>query len=170
MNSPVSRQTQRLPAVFVGSSSEALEVAEYLQYALQSSRVAEATIWDQGFFQLSDGTLESLVKKAEDFDFAIMIVTPDTRVSARGSEHATARANVLFEIGLFIGLLGRERTFIVACEDDHVELPSDLLGATIAKYPRRNDGNLKAALMSPVIAIREAIHHLGSRDHRQTAR
>src|SRR5207237_263634 len=81
-----------------------------------------------------------------------------------------ARANVLFEIGLFIGLLGRERTFIVACEDDHVELPSDLLGATIAKYPRRNDGNLKAALMSPVIAISEAIHHLGSRNHRQTAR
>ena len=162
---PQESAAQQLPAVFIGSSSEALEIAENLQDALQSSNVAEVTIWQQGFFQLSGGTLESLVGKAADFDFAIMIVTPDTQVSARGSEFATPRANVLFEIGLFIGLLGRTRTFIVMCENDKVELPSDLLGATIAKFPRRKDGNLKAAMTSAVIAIREAIRNLGPRMH-----
>ena len=170
MNSPAPNLAKRLPTVFIGSSKEALEIAEYLQDALQSSRAAEATIWQQGFFQVSGGALDSLVKKEENFDFAIMIVTPDTLVSARGVEHATARANVLFEIGLFIGLLGRERTFIVACEDDRVELPSDLHGVTIAKYPRRSDGNFRGAMMPAIIGIREAIRALGPRDHRPLPR
>lgn len=152
-----------LPTVFIGSSSEALEIAEYLQDALESARVAEATIWKQGFFQLPDSSIESLVSKAADFDFAVMIMTADTKVSARGREHAAARANVLFEIGLFIGLIGRKRTFIVMCEDEEVELPSDLHGAMIAKYPHRQDRNLKAAMNAATIAIREAIRNLGPR-------
>jgi hypothetical protein len=153
----------RIPAVFIGCSAEALEIAENLKHAMQSSKIAVATIWKQAFSPVSGGTLESLVDGAERFDFAILIVTPDTQVSARGRAFSLARANVLFEIGLFVGTLGRERTFIVAGEQDEVELPSNLHGATIARFQRPSHGNLKASMMPAVITIREAIRSLGPR-------
>lgn len=170
MSEPANLQTAfepRLPVVFIGSSSESLEIAEYLQAALQVSQAAQVTTWKDAFFQLALGTLESLANGAKAFDFAIMIVTPDTTVSARGSEFATARDNVWIEIGLFVGTLGRERTFIVMCDQDKIELPSDLHGATVAKFPRPKDGNLTAAMKPAVILIREAIRRLGPRANRE---
>ena len=129
----------RIPNVFIGSSSEGLEIAQYIQAALQRGNMIDATIWDQAFFPLSSVTLEGLATGARDFDFAVMVITPDGERSVRQKKAVVAPENVLFEIGLFVGTLGRERTFVVMCEQDRVELPSDLAGATIAKYSRPRD-------------------------------
>jgi hypothetical protein len=40
-----------LPSVFIGSSSEGKEVAEYIQLALEE--YCEITLWSQGVFGLS---------------------------------------------------------------------------------------------------------------------
>ena len=54
----------RKPSVFIGSSSEGLQVARCLQ--MEMDYEAEVTIWHQGVFGLSGGTLESLVRKVSD--------------------------------------------------------------------------------------------------------
>src|SRR5688572_12732348 len=64
---------QRKPCVFIGSSSEGLTVAEAIQTNLEHD--CKSVIWSQGVFGLGEGTLESLVEKADDFDFAILVVT-----------------------------------------------------------------------------------------------
>ena len=135
------------PAVFIASSSESLDLASAMQESLE--HVAEVTVWSQDVFKLSRYNIESLIDALETSDFGVFMFEPQDIVNIRGTEKLTVRDNVLFELGLFIGKLGRERCFIVAPrgKEDDIHLPSDLLGITPALYePNRQDKNLVAAL------------------------
>jgi predicted nucleotide-binding protein len=136
-------ETKR-PTVFIGSSSEGLPVAELVQLNLDYS--CDCVIWSQGVFGLSEGTLESLVRAADRFDFAVLVLTPDDLVAKRNVTGQQPRDNVLFELGLFMGKLGRERTFIVHGRGLDLKLPTDLAGITPATFARRSDDNMRAAL------------------------
>jgi predicted nucleotide-binding protein len=69
----------------------------------------------------------------------------------------TARDNVIFELGFFMGALGPERTFIVYSRDNSPTLPSDLAGVTVATFAERQDGNIDAAVGPASIQIKQAI-------------
>ena len=86
------------PCVFIGSSTEGLEIARAIQVNLDQA--CELTIWGQGIFGLGGGTLENLVEKLDDFDFAIFVLTPDDLVTSRGRRQESPRDNVLLELGL----------------------------------------------------------------------
>ena len=43
----------------------------------------------------------------DQFDFAVMILSPDDMTESRDQSYASPRDNVLFELGLFMGRLGR---------------------------------------------------------------
>ncbi len=147
------------PSLFVGSSREGIEVARAIQVALEDA--AEVTLWNQGFFGLSQGTLETLVNSVQRFDFAVLVATPDDMVTRREETALSPRDNVLFELGLFMGRLGRDRTFLV-CDPRTVRLPTDLLGVSIGVYDSaRVDGNLVAALGPATYQIRNVIRDLG---------
>lgn len=155
-----------LPSVFIGSSSEGITVARNLHAQLQDSKIAEVVIWSQGVFGLGSGTLETLELEAPKHDFAILILTPDDMSLSRGRKHNAPRDNVLFELGLFIGAIGRRRTFIVASDAPRLKLPSDLAGITVAHFPEqaRKDGRLASALGSAVDKILDAIERNGRRN------
>jgi predicted nucleotide-binding protein len=140
------------PRIFVASSTEGLTVAEALQVGLEYE--AEVTVWSQGVFGLASGTLETLVATAKAFDFAILVLTPDDMVVKRGEEKPAARDNVLFELGLFMGALGRHRTFIVHPRVGEMHLPSDLAGI---------DGDLQAAVGPVCTKIKRAVRDQGRR-------
>lgn len=148
------------PSMFIGSSVEGLHVAEHIQLGLDHN--VECTIWDQGLFGLSRGTLESLVDATRSCDFAALVLTADDLVHKRGTTAASPRDNVILELGIFMGALGRERTFIVYCRDEPPALPSDLAGITVATYARRADGNLTAALGPVCTLLKEAIRKVRS--------
>jgi predicted nucleotide-binding protein len=148
------------PQMFIGSSGEGLEIAQLVQLELE--RDIESTIWNQGPFGLSQGTLESLVKLKDQYDFAVLVLTPDDVVIKRGNQGNAARDNVIFELGLFMGSLGRERTFMLYCSDDRLELPSDLAGVTAATYKRPSGNNLQAALGPACTKIRIAVRAVNS--------
>jgi predicted nucleotide-binding protein len=85
------------------------------------------------------------------------VLTPDDLVSKRDSTKNSPRDNVLFELGLFMGALGREKTYIAYCRDEALDLPTDLAGVTSATFAKRTDGNLTAALGPVCTRIKNAI-------------
>jgi predicted nucleotide-binding protein len=55
------------PKIFIGSSVEGLSVAYAIQQNLTQD--AESTVWDQGIFELSKTSIESLTNVVERSDF-----------------------------------------------------------------------------------------------------
>ncbi|SRR6266487_4316268 len=154
-----------LPSLFIGSSSEGLKVAEYLQVALEDH--CEVTIWSQGVIGLGQSPLDSLVAACKHSDFAVFIFTPSDMLTKHGSVTLAPRDNVLFELGLFMGWLGRSRTFIVYCGDEKIDLPSDLVGVAKATFPKREDGNIEAAINPAAVKIKNAIGKIRNSDNPQ---
>lgn len=153
------------PAVFIGSSTEALDVARHFQIALEGVFACEATVWDQDVFTPGLYAMEALVEQAESSDFAVLVVTPDDLVETRGRSAPAPRDNVLFEAGLFMGALGVRRVLLL-CPDgvDDLKLPSDLLGLNrLPSYTIRDDANFAAAMARPAMAAKKAMARLGPR-------
>lgn len=149
------------PSVFIGSSTEGLDVAKAIQVNLDHG--CEVVLWSQGVFGLSTGTLDSLVSALDTFDFAVIVVTPDDLVTSRGDTKNAPRDNVLLELGMFIGAIGRSRTFIVYDRTADLKLPSDLAGVTPATYQPHSSNNLPAALGAATTLIQNAISASGRR-------
>ena len=150
------------PSLFIASSSESVDVAYALQENLE--HVAEVTVWSQGVFDLSRFALESLLDVLDAADFGLFVFAPNDVLSIRGQDKQAVRDNVVFELGLFIGRLGRDRNFIVIPKgnEESFRLPSDLLGLTPALYePNRQDTNLRAALGPASSKIMKAISKHG---------
>ena len=149
----------RKPRIFIASAVESLDVADAFNVNLDHQ--TDVTVWKNGF-TLSQGTIDSLVHMAESVDFAIFIFTPDDIAQIREQQKNISRDNIVFELGLFIGTLGKERCFIVKPRDTDLHLPTDLLGLTPADYNgNRSDGNLEAAVNHPCVLIKKEIARLG---------
>jgi hypothetical protein len=148
--------------VFVGSSTEGLNIAKALQILLDHA--CEVTIWSQGVFGLSQGTLESLVNALDEYDFAVLALTADDLVISRDALSSAPRDNVLFELGLFIGGLGRSRTFLVYDRTSGLKLPTDLAGVSAATFEPHANGNLQSSLGAAATRIEEQVKRLGVRD------
>jgi hypothetical protein len=144
------------PRVFIGSSSEKLPVAKALQRSLGSE--VYSTVWYQ-IFRPADFIIESILEALSDNDFGIFIVTGDDVVKSRGYKSESPRDNVVLELGLFIGRLGRRCSFIVIPKslESKLRLPTDLLGITYLCYDDGHD-NLEAALGPVTTKIMEQIN------------
>ena len=76
--------------------------------------------------------------------YAIVLLTPDDAGSLQGDENdpkPRARQNVIFELGFFIGRLGRER--VCALTKGDVEIPSDYAGIEYIPFNDADDWQLR---------------------------
>lgn len=142
-------------SVFIGSSSEGIEFARALRNQLDND--AEITLWTDDFFNLGSTFIETLLTKLPLFDFAILVFTADDWGKSREQQMAMPRDNVVFELGLFMGHLSKERTFLVHEKKEDLKIPSDLSGAVTATFRRRDDGNYRAAVGQASDDIRKII-------------
>jgi hypothetical protein len=120
------------PKLFIGSSSEGIEVARVAKELLSANTLP--TLWEEDIFLPGTIALEVLEEQLEKHAFALLVATPDDLLLKRQDVVTTLRDNVLFECGLFMGALGRRRTFLFAPKGAHIELPTDLKGLAIARY------------------------------------
>lgn len=82
--------------------------------------------------------IEKFVDYAREVGFAVVLLTPDDLggASADASQKSRARQNVIFELGYFVGSLGRGRACLL--RKGEVEIPSDLYGVV---YTTMDSGN-----------------------------
>ena len=119
--------------VFVASSSEQIAVARTVANALKTSQL-EPKVWDEETFSFSDSYIESLESELDRADFAIVIVTGDDSANVRNKTVNLPRDNVIFELGLFTGRLGRKRCFFLIDGASETQLASDLSGVNPVKF------------------------------------
>lgn len=153
-----TRQRRHMrPRLFVASSIESLDVAYAIQENLDYQM--EVTVWTQGIFDLSKSALDSLYGMARQVDAAAFVFSPHDEAFVRGKMKLAVRDNVVFELGLFVGVLSPERCFILKPRSfSDLNFPSDLLGITPADYADdRQDGNMVAALGVACSRIRRAL-------------
>ena len=124
------------PRIFLGSSGKQAKLVQALTRGLED--VAHVEPWTTSF-NPGTTTLERLLELTREVDFAAFVFARDDWTNASplasdpaGSGQASPRDNVVFEAGLFGGVLGMRRTFILHASGS--KLPSDLLGLTCVRY------------------------------------
>jgi hypothetical protein len=156
-----------LPTIFIGSSVESLPIAQAIQANLEYD--AKVTLWDQGVFKLNNTALESLYKQISEVDFAIFVFMPEDIATIRDTKTLTVRDNVIFEMGLFIGGLGKDKVYYLIPRGVDFHLPTDLLGITSGTYNPDN-ANLQAATGTFCTQIKQLIKKLYSIEYPLTHR
>jgi hypothetical protein len=149
-----------LPRLFIGSSTDSIHLAEAIQANLAGA--IGATVWNQGVFRPGATLIEVLERKLREFDYAALVMTPESRTAAAGPQRNAPPGNLLVEAGLFLAHLGHARTFLI-CPDAGIELPSDLAGLIFATFPAGTNGNARALLAPACGQIKDAVLRLHAR-------
>lgn len=91
----------------------------------------------------------TIIEKITDYSdvgFAIVLLSPDDRAYSKKvkPEEAKPRArqNVIFELGFFIGILGRSRVVAIYEEVDDFQIPSDYKGVLYTSYDKEGKWQL----------------------------
>jgi hypothetical protein len=121
----INLKTQK-PKVFIGSSEEALEYGKAIKAKLKY--VASAEIWNEDIWSPGQAMLENLIGRLPRYDFAVLILSAEDITLSRGRVTHSPRDNIIFELGLFMGHLGRSRTFFLCSNRTKLKIPSDLNG------------------------------------------
>lgn len=141
---PISKvREERIVEIFMGSSLEAVEYMEEIAVQLEDLKV-KPLLWNatgKGIFIPNVNTIDSLIAIAERVDAAIFIFNADDKTwndkCALESTDAV-RDNVLFEYGLFMGELGKNKVCFI-CKGNP-KVASDLKGIT---YINGDEGDYK---------------------------
>jgi CRP/FNR family cyclic AMP-dependent transcriptional regulator len=146
--------------VFIISSVEALDIARAIQTAFEYDPFS-VVVWTDGVFRVSQYPMESLERQLDQSDFAIAVVQPDDITQSRGHGSPSPRDNVVFELGYFMGRLGRHRTFLVEPRETELKLPTDLLGINTVRYKYTSMKDLEISLAPACNQIRKIIKEIG---------
>ena len=156
--SPINRH----PVLFIGCSTESLDIGRSIQSALAYDDI-EAKLWTDNIFAASSFAIESLGRELQKSDFAALVLSPDDIAISRQETVEAPRDNMIFELGLFMGALGRKRTFLVCPRDLDLKIPTDLIGLTPMTYNPDPLWNPAAAVASVSNEIRSIILRTGPR-------
>lgn len=156
------RPANSTPSLLILSSTESIQIANSIRRRLRSRRL-KVRIWTDRVFRPGRGFLESLCAAVEDADLAVAVYTPDDKTTSRGTTKRAARDNVIFELGLAIGTLGRERAFMLRPRGVDLKIPSDYAGVTPLEYTHTPRPHRKVQLDAACEGLRHAAAALGPR-------
>ena len=154
--------------IFIASSNETLRHAKEFKRELLNAaqRNIEVIGWweNNRIFGPGTMTLDELIQEVQRCDFGVVFFTEDERILKDDQEILCPSSNCIFESGLFIQGLGRERCLILSSVDPN-QLPSDLRGLDYRRIARQENGQLDwtNALESLSLDIENLISNLGER-------
>src|SRR3954447_12935690 len=158
-------ESMEKPRIFLGSSGKQAKLLQALTRGLDD--VAHVEPWTTSF-NPGTTTLERLLELTREVDFAAFVFAQDDWTTnssavppiepAPAPGQASPRDNVVFEAGLFGGVLGMRRTFILHASG--ARLPTDLLGLTCV---RSDPGLTPTELKTVNQKVRRAIDVVGRR-------
>ena len=156
------RMVNTVPVLFVASSVESLPIAREIQDGLKHDDVV-VRIWTDKVFGVSRFPMEDLELAISEADFGLIVVGPDDKIVSREMPHDVPRDNVIFELGMCMGILARCRTFILRPKGIDIKIPTDLLGLTPLDYNPGGGKNLPSFLGPVCNELRRVIADRGSR-------
>lgn len=131
---PISRkQEEKRMEIFIGSSTEAKDYMDEVAAKLEELKTTPL-LWNasgKGIFVPGDNTVDALIKITKRVQAAVFIFNADDKTWNEKSALDTTdsvRDNVLFEYGLFMGALEKEKVCFV-CKGNP-KIASDLKGIT----------------------------------------
>ncbi len=137
----------RKKRIFIGSSSEELELAKTAKSILERDfdvTIWNDSVWDTSIFRINNNFLNDLLRASLQFDFGILIGTTDDEVKYRGNSVMQPRDNVLFELGLFIGRLGLSNCAFVI--DKELKVLTDITGISLSRFEKDNTNSYISAI------------------------
>jgi len=153
----VSREKIR---VFIISSVEALPIGRAIEDAFEHDNF-NVVLWPNDVFRVANYPIEDLERELEAADFAVAIAQPDDLIKVRRQKRSAPRDNVIFELGFFMGRLGRARAVLMEPRGEDVKLPSDLKGITTISYKYAEGDALPVAMSPACNRLRNHINRLG---------
>lgn len=139
------------PHLFIGSSKEQFKRVRVMDSFMKRRKV-QCLPW-QTLFAPGSITIDALLAATVKADFAALIISNDDVTTSRHKQEKSPRDNVLLELGLFMGRLGRERTFVI--HEKGAKVPSDLSGLTRIPF------SSPASFLKGCEAVKNQIVHLG---------
>ena len=115
---------RKKPSIFITSSIRDLKMVSELSLLIESMGF-DVIRWDQEGFSTGRTIIEAFESILSKIDAAIVLYGD-----------GSASPNVLFELGMLQGKLGRTKTIVLSSES--AKLPTDLLGTIYLKYSKEN--------------------------------
>jgi two-component system invasion response regulator UvrY len=145
------------PVVFIGSSGENLEKAKAIQAALQP--LCKPSLWQQGIPNMGTPALGSLatVLRHKRPDFAVFVVGAEDLPASKDPKANNSRDNIIFELGMLIGAISKERIFMVIDECADLHIPAGLAGIKTSKFSPSFRSTMETVLGPACNEIKKAI-------------
>jgi hypothetical protein len=141
------------PNIFIGSSGAGLKVAgkvkEYLSVA------GHCDLWeDEGVWEINKSTFDNLIRMVSYYDFGVFVATADDLTLTKDDKIVIEpRDNVILEMALFLGTLGKDKSFLLVEED--IKLPSDFNGIYMPRFKSTDDKTIETACKAFAEKIKE---------------
>ncbi len=132
------------PQIFVGSSGTGLPIAELVQKELAA--YGDAYLWTQGdLWNPNESTFDNLLRMSGFFDFGVFVATADDyTITSKKEVNYEARDNVLLEMAMFVGALGKRKAFMLV--EKNVDKPSDFHGIYMPTFDKDDPDSILASV------------------------
>jgi len=147
--------------ILVFSSTEGLDTAVAVKEGLGTFG-HEVRVWNEFVFLPGRILVKSLIDAVPSFDAAVLVMSPDSSLTHRGEVFDAPRDNLILELGLCLGALGPERTFVLVPNSGNFKMPSDVDGLLYTSYDATaNDPteSIRSACEAIATAIPDGCRH-----------
>ncbi|MCB0792249.1 MAG: GNAT family N-acetyltransferase [Flavobacteriales bacterium] len=149
--------------MFVGSSSESSHHIDAVERILKETVVLRR--WDRNVFNPSlENYLDNIISAIRQCNCALFLFAADDHRVKRSVRSVVPRDNVVLEAGIALGVLGKDRVFIL--KDQGVTLPSDLDGLTTYVVKGKDPDSYAKSLRQELGRAKRRLRDLGTYWHK----